>query len=87
LPISVSREREQLKAHRTLQIYRSVKSRGRTQVEAGAILGIKQPHVSFVMRYGAGNFSIEQLMDSLIALGRDVETLDIRIAGQICSAL
>jgi hypothetical protein len=27
------------------QIYRIIKSRGLTQVEAGAILGIKQPHV------------------------------------------
>jgi predicted XRE-type DNA-binding protein len=87
LPISVSREREQLKAHRTLQIYRVIKSRRLTQLDARAILGIKQPHVSFVMRYGAGNFSIEQLMDSLIAFGRDVEMLDIRIVGQICSAL
>ena len=36
-------EREQLKAHLTVQIYRIIKSRGLTQVEAGAILGIKQP--------------------------------------------
>jgi len=38
-------EREQLKAHLTLQIYRIIKSRGLTHVESGAILGIKQPHV------------------------------------------
>jgi predicted XRE-type DNA-binding protein len=36
-------DREQLKAHLTPQIYRIIKSRGLTQVEAGAILGIKQP--------------------------------------------
>jgi predicted XRE-type DNA-binding protein len=50
-------EREQLKAHLTLQIYRIIKSRGLTQVEAGAILGIKQPHFSGVMRNRSGNFS------------------------------
>jgi predicted XRE-type DNA-binding protein len=66
-------EREQLKAHLTLQIYRIIKSRGLTQVEAGEILGIKQPHVSALMRNRSGNFSVERLMDFLIALGQDVE--------------
>ncbi len=66
-------EREQLKAHLTLQIYRIIKSRGLTQAEAGAILGIKQPHVSALMRNRSGNFSVERLMDFLIALGHDVE--------------
>ena len=66
-------ERERLKAHLTLQIYRIIKSRGLTQVEAGAILGIKQPHVSALMRNRSGNFSVERLMDFLIALGQDVE--------------
>ena len=66
-------EREQLKAHLTLQIYRIIKSRGLTQAEAGAILGVKQPHVSALMRNRSGNFSVERLMDFLIALGQDVE--------------
>ena len=66
-------EREQLKALLTLQIYRIIKSRGLTQVEAGAILGIRQPHVSALMRNRSGNFSVERLMDFLIALGQDVE--------------
>ena len=66
-------EREQLKAHLTLQIYRIIKSRGLTQVEAGTILGIRQPHVSALMRNRSGNFSVERLMDFLIALGQDVE--------------
>jgi predicted XRE-type DNA-binding protein len=39
------------------QIYRIIKSRGLTQVEAGAILGIKQPHVSAPMRYRSDSFS------------------------------
>jgi predicted XRE-type DNA-binding protein len=66
-------EREQLKAHRTLQIFRIIKNRGLAQVEAGALLGIKQPHVFALMRNRCGNFSVERLMDFLIALGQDVE--------------
>src|SRR5574341_1749665 len=64
-------ERERVKAYLTLQIYRIIKSRGLTQAEAGAILGIKQPHVSALMRNRSGNFSVERLMDFLIALGHD----------------
>jgi hypothetical protein len=33
-----------------LQIYRDIKARDLTQVQAGEILGIKQPHVSLLMR-------------------------------------
>ena len=32
-------EREQLKAHLTLQIYRIIKDRGLTQAQAGTVLG------------------------------------------------
>ena len=66
-------EREQLKAHLTLQIYRLIKHRGLTQAEAGELLGIKQPHVSGLMRGHSGNFSVERLMSFLTALGQDVE--------------
>ncbi|MCH8269009.1 MAG: XRE family transcriptional regulator [Acidobacteria bacterium] len=66
-------EREQLKARLTVQIYRLVKQRGLTQAEAGEILGIKQPHVSSLMRGQSGAFSVERLMDFLTALGQDVE--------------
>ena len=66
-------EREQLKARLTLQIYRLIKQRGLTQVEAGEILGIKQPHVSALMRNRSGTFSAERLMEFLTALGQDVQ--------------
>ena len=66
-------EREQLKAHLTLQIYRIIKKRGLTQAAAGEILGIKEPHVSALMHNRSGNFSVERLMDFLIALGQDVK--------------
>ena len=66
-------EQELLKAQLTLQIYKIVKARGLTQVQAGDILGIKQPHVSALMRNRAGNFSVGRLMEFLTALGQDVE--------------
>jgi predicted XRE-type DNA-binding protein len=68
-----SPEQELLKAKLTLQIYRLIKERGLKQAEAGKILGIKQPHVSALMRNRSGNFSVERLMDFLTALGQDVE--------------
>jgi predicted XRE-type DNA-binding protein len=44
-----------------------------TQAEAGRALGIKQPHVSLLMRNRAGSFSVRRLMEFLTALGQDVE--------------
>lgn len=66
-------EKELLKAKLTLEIYRLIRDRDLTQAEAGKILGIKQPHVSALMRNRSGNFSVERLMDFLTALGTDVE--------------
>jgi len=66
-------EQELLKAKLALQIYRLIKRRGLTQADAGKILGIKQPHVSTLMRNRSGAFSVERLMDFLTALGQDVE--------------
>jgi len=66
-------EQELLKAKLTMQIYRLVKKRGLTQTEAGGILGIKQPHVSLLMRNRAGSFSVARFIEFLTALGQDVE--------------
>ena len=65
-------EQELLKAHLTLQITKIVKARGLTQAQAGAILGIKQPHVSALMRNRAGNLSVGRMIEFLTALGQDV---------------
>jgi predicted XRE-type DNA-binding protein len=65
-------EQELLKARLTLQIHKIVKARGLTQAQAGTILGIKQPHVSALMRNRAGNFSVGRLMEFLTRLGQDV---------------
>ena len=61
-------EREQLKARLTLQIYHLIKQRGLTQSEAGEILGMRQPHVSNLMHWQSGTFSVERLRDFLAAL-------------------
>jgi predicted XRE-type DNA-binding protein len=66
-------EHELLKAQLTLQIYRIIKERGLTQAEAGQVLGIKQPHVSALMRNRSGTFSVGRLLEFLTALGQDVE--------------
>jgi predicted XRE-type DNA-binding protein len=66
-------EQELLKARLTLQIYKIIKERGMTQAQAGEILGIKQPHVSTLMRNRAGSFSVGRLIEFLTALGQDVE--------------
>jgi predicted XRE-type DNA-binding protein len=66
-------EREELKARLTLQIYRLIKARGLTQAQAGEVLGIKQPHVSSLMRGQSGAASVERLMNFLAALGQDVQ--------------
>ena len=66
-------EQELLKANLTLQIYRLIKARELTQAQAGEILGVKQPHVSAVMRNRSGNFSVGRLIEFLTALGQDVE--------------
>jgi predicted XRE-type DNA-binding protein len=66
-------EQELLKARLTLQIYRIIKARHLTQAQAGEVLGIKQPHVSLLVRNRSGHFSVERLMDFLTALGHDVE--------------
>ena len=65
-------EQELLKAQLSLQIYRIIKQRGLTQAQAAGVLGIKQPHVSALMRNRAGNFSVGRLMEFLNRLGQDV---------------
>ena len=66
-------EQELMKARLTLQIYRLIRERGLTQTQAAKLLGIKQPHVSLLMRNRAGSFSAGRLMEFLTALGQDVE--------------
>jgi predicted XRE-type DNA-binding protein len=66
-------EQELMKAELTLQLYRIIKQRGMTQTQAAKALGVKQPHVSLLMRNRGGSFSVGRLMEFLTALGQDVE--------------
>ena len=66
-------EQELTKARLTLQIYSIIRKRKLTQTEAAKILGIKQPHVSLLMRNRAGSFSVGRLIEFLTTLGHDVE--------------
>jgi len=58
-----------------------IKSRGLTQVEAGAILGIKQPHVSALMRNRRSFLHYKAVHDALHAgrIPRDLDRLLTRI--------
>lgn len=47
--------------------------RGLTQREAGALLGLAQPHVSELAHYKLRRFSSERLLHFLTLLSRDVE--------------
>ena len=64
-------EQEMMKARLTLKIYHIIRERGLTQVQAGKVLGIKQPHVSLLMRNRSGSFSAGRLMEFLTALGQE----------------
>ncbi|MDA0205235.1 MAG: helix-turn-helix transcriptional regulator [Acidobacteria bacterium] len=68
-----SPDRERLKAKLMLEIYRAIKDRQLTQVAAGEILGIAQPHVSALMNGRSGNYAVGRLFEFLNALGCDVE--------------
>jgi predicted XRE-type DNA-binding protein len=47
--------------------------RSMTQADIGAALGINQPKVSALLNYKLDGFSVERLMNFLVALGHDVE--------------
>lgn len=66
-------DQEQLKARLTLQIYRTIKDRGLTQMQAADVLGLKQPHVSLLMRNRSGSFSVGKLLALLTKLDQDVQ--------------
>jgi predicted XRE-type DNA-binding protein len=71
-----ARERS-LKVQLAIEVNRLLEERGLAQERAAKLLGMRQPHVSDLVRYRLNRFSVERLMDFLTRLGRDVE---IRIA-------
>ena len=72
LGLSDAAER-QTKTRLALALNRIVKARGLKQIEAARLLGVPQPKVSALVNYRLDGFSVEKLMDFIVALGRDVE--------------
>ncbi len=66
-------EQELVKAKLTVQIYRLLKDRGITQVEAAGLLGTTQAQVSTLMRCKPASVSVGRLMEFLTTLGQDVD--------------
>jgi predicted XRE-type DNA-binding protein len=66
-------DQELIKAKLTYQIYRIIKTRELTQAQAAKVLGIRQPHVSALMKCRPATFSVGRLMEFLTALDQDVE--------------
>jgi predicted XRE-type DNA-binding protein len=62
-----------LKAQLVYKIGSIIEDRSLTQMEAARILGVDQPKVSALMNGRMSNFSVEQLLRFLAALGEDVE--------------
>lgn len=62
-----------IKAQLVYKIDGIMKGRGLKQVDAAAILGVRQPDVSKMLRGDFRQFSVERLMRFLVALGQDVE--------------
>ena len=66
-------DQELIKAKLTYEIYRIIKDRSLTQTQAAEVLGIRQPHVSALMKCRPATFSVGRLMEFLTALDQDVE--------------
>ena len=66
-------EERQTKLQLAVEVNEIVKARRLKQVEAGALLGLPQPKVSQLVNYRLDSFSVEQLMDFLTRLDRNVE--------------
>jgi predicted XRE-type DNA-binding protein len=63
----------QTKTRLALAINRVIKEQHLKQVDAAQLLGVPQPKVSALVNYRLDGFSVEKLMDFIVALGRDVE--------------
>jgi predicted XRE-type DNA-binding protein len=66
-------EEHLIKAQLVHKIDTLMEARGLKQKDAAALLGIRQPDVSKMLRGDFRQFSVERLMRFLVALGQDVE--------------
>ena len=65
----------QTKTRLALVLNRIIKEQGLKQVQAASKLGAPQPKVSALVNYQLDGFSVEKLMEFIVALGRDVEII------------
>lgn len=63
----------QTKTRLAMALNRILKDQRLKQVDAARLLGVPQPKVSALVNYRLDGFSVEKLMDYIVALGRDVE--------------
>ena len=63
----------QTKTRLALALNRIIKDQALKQVDAARLLGVPQPKVSALVNYRLDGFSVEKLMEYIVALGRDVE--------------
>ncbi len=63
----------QTKTRLALALNRIIKVQSLKQAEAALLLGVPQPKVSALVNYRLDGFSVEKLMDFIVAMGCDVE--------------
>jgi predicted XRE-type DNA-binding protein len=66
-------EEHLVKAQLVFKIDSVLRKRRLKQVQAAALLGVRQPDVSKMLRGEFRQFSVERLLRFLVALGQDVE--------------
>lgn len=66
-------EEHLVKAKLVMKIDGLMRAQGLKQVDAAALLGVRQPDISKMLRGDFRQFSVERLMRFLVALGQDVE--------------
>src|SRR5215475_15656781 len=62
-----------LKADIVIKLAKLIELKGLTQSKAAAITGIAQPDLSKLLRGHFGGFSMDRLVQAILALGSDVE--------------
>jgi predicted XRE-type DNA-binding protein len=72
----------QTKTRLAIVLNHVIEERGLKQVAVAKLLGIPQPKVSALVNYRLDGFSVERLMDFIVALGCDVEIIVRRQLGQ-----
>jgi predicted XRE-type DNA-binding protein len=65
----------QTKTRLAMALNRIIKDQALKQIDAARLLGVPQPKVSALVNYRLDGFSVEKLMDFIVALGRDVEII------------